>query len=171
MARGNIKVPLFKQKEKTCGPTALRMVCAYFGEKIRESEIVENVGGIRSYGVRTVHLAEYARERGFNVECLSYNKDLADGKAKIKKPSKKDILKFLKKEIPVILAVKSYLLYGKRHPTDGHFIVVTGYGNDFFLYNDPYDGKRHKIAEDALMFAWFNHVPNSSAYLLAIWRK
>lgn len=44
-----MKVPLFKQNSKlSCGPTALRMVFAYFEKNISEREIVKGLGGLRS---------------------------------------------------------------------------------------------------------------------------
>lgn len=169
MGNENMKVPLSRQKKNSCGLTALHMVLKYFGKDVSENQIIRSVGGIKKYGVRTVRLAEFAKRFGFKVECLSYNKRLAGSKAKIKKPNMKDILKFLKKGIPVILAVRSSLLYGEKPSEMGHFIVVTGYKNGIFWYNDPHDGKRHKIAEEDLLFAWFNNVLDSSAYLLTVW--
>ncbi len=145
------------------------MALKYFGKDIREDQIIRSVGGIKKYGVRTIKLAEFAKKLSFRIECLSYNRKLAKGKAKIKKPNKKDILKFLKKDIPVILAVRSSLLYGEKSSDNGHFIVVTSYKNGIFWYNDPHDGKRHQLAEEDLLFAWLNSVLDSSAYLLAIW--
>jgi len=164
-----MKIPLFKQKKNTCGTTALRMVFAYFGKNISENEIIKNVGGIKSYGVRTIKLAKYAKSLGFKNECLSYNKKLANGQTKIKKPNTTDILKFLKKNIPVIISVRSYLLFNTNPKKTGHFIVLTEYKNGFFYYNDPKDGKNHKIDIEELKFTWFNNVLDSSAYLLAIW--
>ena len=168
-----MNVPLFKQRRNTCGPTSLRMMLAYFGRDIQESEIIKSVGGIKKYGVRTVKLAKFVKELGFKTECLSYNRKLAVGKAKIKKPNIGDILKYLKQKIPVIICVRCSLFYNciARPKDKGHFVVITGYKNNFFWYNDPYDGKRHKIKEGELVFAWFNNVLDSSAYLLAIWPR
>lgn len=169
MGHEDMKIPLFKQKKNTCGPTALRMILKYFGNDISESRVIKSIGGINKYGTRTTKLAEFAKKSGFRLECLSYNRKLAKSGARIKKPSKADILKFLRRNIPVIVAVRSFLIYGGKSSEEGHFIVVTGYKNGIFWYNDPHDGKRHQIAEEDLLFAWFNNVLDSSAYLLAIW--
>ncbi|OGM05399.1 hypothetical protein A2715_04255 [Candidatus Woesebacteria bacterium RIFCSPHIGHO2_01_FULL_39_32] len=167
-----MKVPLFKQKDKLdCGPTALRMVLEYYGKKIRADEIIKGIGGIKNFGVRTIKLADFARKLGFKTLCLSYNEKLSKGKAKIKTPSKSDIINVLDKNRPAILSVNTSILFGNKSPKDmGHFIVVTIYKNGYFWYNDPRDGKEHKIEEEKLLFAWFNNVLDSSAYLLAIWR-
>lgn len=69
-----MNVPLFKQRKKTCGPTALKMVFKYFGKDVPIERIIKGVGGIKKYGVLTVKLAQFAQKSGFKVECLSYNK-------------------------------------------------------------------------------------------------
>lgn len=171
MGREDMKIPLLRQKNNTCGPTALRMVLKYFENDVLENNIIKSIGGIKKYGVRTIKLAEFAKKSGFEIVCLSYNRKLAKGKAQIKKPSKEDILKFLRKNIPVIIAVRSFLVYGGKPSEEGHFIVVMGYKNGIFWYNDPHDGKLHKIAEEDLLSAWFNNALDSSAYLLAAWPK
>ena len=110
-----LSVPLLKQSRRLdCGPTALRMVLLYFGEKYSSKEIIADVGGIKDYGIKNIKLADFARKLGFKVHCYSYNKKLAMGRAELKKPSKQDIIKFLKKELPVIIAVKSFLLYHEK---------------------------------------------------------
>ena len=167
-----MEVPLFKQSnQKTCGPTALQMVLARFGQRVRHSDILKYVGGIKSNGVNTVDLANFARQLGFQVECLSYNKKLAKGGAEIRTPSFKDVKKHLNQGVPVILAVSSPILYGGKISNDGHFIVLTGYRDGLFTYNDPFDGETHEIDEEHLLFAWHNNVLDSSAYLLAVWPK
>lgn len=163
-----LSVPLLKQGKLECGPTALWMVLQYFGKQTSVKEIVRDIGWIKKYGVRTIKLAGFAQKLGFKVYCYSYNKKLSKGKAKIKKPAKSDILKFLKKKLPVIIAVRQFLLFNEEPFDMGHFIVITGYEDGKFWYNDPEDGKLHKIKEDDLMFAWLNNVLDSSAYLLVL---
>lgn len=166
-----MKVPLFRQKKNTCGQTALRMALAYFGDNITENNLIRLTGKIKRHGVRTTQLSEAAKKLGFKTECLSYNKILAEDKAKIKKPDTNDILEYLEREVPVILAVRSSLLYDEKLTENGHFIVIREYRDGIFYYNDPTDGKIHKIREEALRFAWFNNVLDSSAYFLAVWPK
>lgn len=166
-----MNVPAFRQQKDTCGPTSLRMVLAYYGVKADENKLIKQVGGIKSYGVQTIALAKVAREYGMKTEALSYNVRLAKEQAKIKIPSKQDILKHLKKGRPIILCVRSWILYDEKPSKEGHFIVISGYRKGTFLYNDPIDGKPDLINEDKLLFLWLNHVTDSSAYLLAIWPK
>ncbi|MFH1452212.1 MAG: C39 family peptidase [archaeon] len=163
-----LSVQLIEQDKLECGPTALAMVLRYFKKKISPGEITKEIGGIKKYGASTINLADFARRRGFKVYCYSYNKKLSKGKAEIKKPKKLDIIKFLDMKLPMIIAVRSFLLYDEKPSSEGHFVVITKYEKGKFYYNDPFDGKEHKIKENDLMFVWFNNVLDSSAYLLVL---
>jgi uncharacterized protein YvpB len=168
----SVEVPLFKQLDKkTCGPIALQMALATFGHQVDHNDILRYVGGVKANGVNTVDLANFARQQGFQVECLSYNKKLSQGGAEIRTPSFKDVRRHLDRGVPVILAVNSPILYGGKIGYEGHFIVLTGYENGVFKYNDPFDGAEHEVDEEHLLFAWHNNVLDSSAYLLAVWPK
>jgi uncharacterized protein YvpB len=166
-----MKVPLFKQTPNSCGITSLRMVFSYFGKDVSDKEIIKGVGGLKKYGVRTVQLADYARSKGFKAVTYSFNRKLADSKTVIKNPEVKDITTFLNKKIPVIINIRYSLLHGTRMTKAGHYIVITAFKNNFFTYNDPDDGKEHRIDPEKLRLAWFANVFDSSAYLLAIWPK
>lgn len=164
-----VKVPLLKQKTKLdCGIVALRMVLKYFKTDISSDKIIKSIKGIKKYGVRTIKLAEFAQGIDFKTEVYSYNRKLSHGKVKIRKPSKSIILNFLRKKLPVILAVNSSILYGKKKSEMGHFIVVSRYIDGKFWYNDPNDGKQHETEESKLMSALTANALNSSAYLLVL---
>lgn len=163
-----IPVPLLKQTKSACSPTALAMVLKYFKNELPLKEIIKNVGGIKNYGVRAVSLVEYAEKLGFKVYCYSYNEKMSKGKAEIRKPDKKFILKFLKKRLPVIIAVRTFLLRNLEFDKKGHFIVITKYQNGRFWYNDPSYAKELTIKENDLMFAWYNNILDSSAYMLVL---
>ena len=164
----NIKVPLLKQGKMECGPTSLRMVLKYFNKTLSQKDIINKIGGLKKFGVRTIDLADFARNLGFDVYCYSNNEKFSHGKADIKKPNKSEILKFLRKDLPVIISVKSYILFNKEKSKNGHFIVVIGYEKGKFNYNDPSDGKQKEINEDKLMKALNENSVDSSAYLLVI---
>ena len=166
-----LAVPLLKQSTaSSCGPAALSMVLKYFGYGVPQRRIINKIGGIKKYGVRTVKLSEFAQELGFKVYCYSYNKKLAGGRATIKKPSKSDIIHFLEKRLPVIVAVDSRQLSGAKgkHSTMGHFIVIVNHKSGKFQYNDPSDRKQHQIKERDLMLALIKNARESSGYLLVL---
>ncbi|MFH1325499.1 MAG: C39 family peptidase [archaeon] len=164
----DINIPLMKQGKNECGPTALSMILKYLGKNISKEEITRRIGGLKKYGVRTIKLAEFAKNLNFDVHCYSNNKKLAKGKVIIKKPNKSDIIDFLEKGLPVILAVRSYVLFNRGQSEDGHFIVITGYNDNKFRYTDPFDGKRKDIDKNKLMRGLNENSRDSSAYLLAI---
>ncbi len=166
-----MKIPQFKQINKlACGPAVLSMVFAYYGKNHSQKEIIKEIGGLKKYGSRMVKLAKFAKSVGFKTKLLSYDKKLKND-AMIKLPDLVDINKFISKKMPVILAVRSSLLYNEKPSTkEGHYIVVTEYKKGIYFYNDPLDGKKRKIKEADLFFAWFNNILDSSAYLLAISR-
>lgn len=164
----SLPVPVFQQEHLQCGPTALRMVLKYFGTDMSAAEIIRQIGGVKRYGVRTVALAKFATHIGFRVHCYSYNPKMSKGLAEIRKPAKEDILRFLRKNLPVILSVRAFLILNEPPSQMGHFVVITGYEKGVITYNDPFDGKRHEIAEADLLFAWHNNILDSSAYLLVL---
>lgn len=147
------------------------MLFYYFGKDVSDKEIIKAVGGLKKYGVKTVQLADYARKNGFNTITYSFNRKLADNKTVIKNPEVKDITMFLNKKIPIIINIRYSLLQGTKLTKDAHFIVITAFKNGKFTYNDPDDGKEHRIDAEKLRLAWFSNVFDSSAYLLAIWPK
>ena len=173
MSMKHLPVPALKQKTHLdCGVTALRMVLTYFGKRISSAGVLKHLGGLKKYGVRTIALAEAAEHLGFAVKSFSYNREFSRHKATIKKPMKSDLIDYLRQRIPVIITVRTYLLYGyTKASRTGHFIVLTGYDGKRFYYNDPYDGKRHSIEEKRLLKAWKDHAKDSTAYLLALHLK
>lgn len=163
-----LPVPLLKQTRQACGPTALAMVLKYFKKEIPLRKIVRAVGGVKGFGVRTTTLAKYARRLGFKVYCYSFNKKLSGNEATIIPPHPDLIPKFLNRHIPVIITVRESLLYHTKPNRSGHFIVITSFQKGEFRYNDPTTGKSATIKTNDLLFAWYNNVLDSSAYLLAI---
>ncbi|MDD4332776.1 MAG: hypothetical protein PHT51_01565 [Patescibacteria group bacterium] len=74
----------------------------------------------------------------------------------------------LRKKLPVIIAVRTFLFREGDFSETGHFIVITKYQNGMFWYNDPSTPKRSKIKENDLLFAWYNNILDSTAYMLVL---
>lgn len=91
-------------------------------------------------------------------------------KYEMKVPSIKMITDFIDRKIPIIITVNSAVLNNKEQLNDSHFIVVTGYDNKFFYYNDTRDGKEHKININKLLLSMSVSVLDLSGYLLAIYK-
>jgi ABC-type bacteriocin/lantibiotic exporter with double-glycine peptidase domain len=59
-----MNVPLIKQHyKKGCGAAVLSMVFKYFRDNISEKEIVKELGGFKSYGLKTTDLARFAKQK------------------------------------------------------------------------------------------------------------
>ncbi|MBR9690140.1 C39 family peptidase [Candidatus Woesearchaeota archaeon] len=167
-----IKVPIIKQKNSlSCGPACLSMVLKFYGKDVSEDEIIENIGGLKEFGTRTIWLKEFAENLGFKTVCYSENKELSEGKAKLRNVNIDDITGFLDKDIPVIVNFKAYFIYDDEKKEIGHFVVLTGYDNNTFHLNDPRDGERRKIEKNKLISAIKSNALTSSAYLLVIQSK
>ncbi len=147
------------------------MVLAHYGLPLREKDIINGVSSIKKGGTLTISNAQFARKQGFTVACFTFNKKKSKGKAQFKKPSKSLLVNYLKRGIPPIVVVRSALLYNEQLGDAGHYIVLTDFKEGRFHYNDPHDGKKHSIDEDSLLFAWYPHTLDSSAYLIAIQPK
>lgn len=122
--------------KQACGPACLAMVFRYYNDQKTLKEIIEGVDGVKSFGVRAINLAKYARKLDYQVDCYSYDEKMAKGQAKIIKPNKELILKYLRKHIPVIIAVRTHLLWNTEYSKAGHYIVITKYDRGMFWYND-----------------------------------
>ncbi len=93
----------------------------------------------------------------------------SDIKFKMVIPSLNTIRGFLNKKMPVCVAVNAAILFEKKKDLRiGHFVVLTGYEEEKFYYNDPASGEKRSILADKLIFALSNNVFDSSASLRAL---
>jgi uncharacterized protein YvpB len=72
-----LKVPCFKQKKLTCGPTSLQQVLAYYRKKISLNEILKNIKMFK-YGTWTGYLGICAIKLGFKAKLVYYNVNYID---------------------------------------------------------------------------------------------
>jgi len=203
-----LRIPYFKQRKITCGPSSLQQVLTYYGKKITLDEILKEVKMFK-YGTWTSYLGIYAIKHGFNAKRIYYDVNYIDPswfklsrdrlirklqvalkkeKSKIRKdgiislldylktngkiifqiPSKKLLIDYLRRKIPIIMCLSSTILYKRRRfdlkkdkrseygKPVGHFVVIGGYKNGNFIINDPHAryGGVYEVSEDKLIFAW-----------------
>jgi LysM repeat protein len=142
-----------------CGPAALGMAMAYFGEVWSTLGIRRSVAaqmGDWSYGQGSTweSLQSAATERGFEVNGLY-------GGRRYRAWSLDDLARETESGRPVILLVRYWSLPGhqdKEWPGD-HYIVFLGFDSDGdAVYHDPafggFDGARLYMSNDRLMRAW-----------------
>ncbi len=88
------------------------------------------------------------------------------GVFKIAMPSESLLSAPLKKKIPLILNVKSAVLYELEPGQFGHDIVLNGESKNNFIINDPYFKGEYTINKKKLFFALCAQSIDASAYLL-----
>lgn len=66
------EIPYHKQTTSVnCGPTALRCILDYFGDKSSIDELCERAGILEGKGVYTIQIATAAKKSGFKVDFFS----------------------------------------------------------------------------------------------------
>jgi len=153
-----INVPFFKQTNSfNCGPFALKMVLAYFGEDFDIQLLEEKVGIKKDKGIYTIQIATasellgyktkfYSKHLGINPENLKmdfYKKyaeefkdsdkiffDAKSAGVEIyeKTLSLENLLKFVSKDsIPIILLDWNLITSKEEKGYQGHFVPIIGY--------------------------------------------
>lgn len=128
-----------------CGPASLKIVLEYYGINKSENELAELCKFKKGLGVDDKGIKSAAEKFGFKV--------------KIKNNSSfKDIEKWLKKEVPVMVNwfTKGRTDYGDSATADGHYSVVMGLDDSFIYLQDPELGAMRKIERNNFMRVWFD---------------
>ena len=103
------------------------------------------------------------REIRKNIEYIGLG-----GKFSTKVPNLDLINRFLKRQIPVIVALNTNSLDGKPDKRSGHCVVIIGKERNDYIINDPRSEflKPYKLNKDKLLQAWYLR----GAYLLALYK-
>jgi ABC-type bacteriocin/lantibiotic exporter with double-glycine peptidase domain len=135
-----LKVPYFKQEKNTnCGVACLKMVFAFYGMNVVESELEEAcetswLGNTCGELVQGSMKYEFMAEEVENIN-IDY------------------VSTMLRKEFPLVALLDPAVLYGGLEGF-GHFVVITGLKGDKIYYNDPDMGKDLKVNVDDFFNAW-----------------
>lgn len=115
-------VPFVKQKDEFCGPAAMSSVMEFYGKKISQEEIAEQVYIPELYGALISDMENFARDKGYNVE--SKNGDIESLKS------------LINENIPVILLVDR----GKWKVSVPHYYVIYGYdeNRNVFIHHNGF---------------------------------
>ena len=128
-----------------CGPASLKIVLEYYGINKPQDEIVQLCKFKKGLGIDDKGIKAVAEKLGL--------------KAVIKNNSSfKDIEKWLKKEVPVIVNwfTRGRTDYGDSSVADGHYSVVMGLDDNFIYLQDPELGAMRKIERNNFMRVWFD---------------
>ena len=128
-----------------CGPASLKIVLQYYGISKSEDELAQLCKFKKGLGVADKGIKTAAEKFGL--------------KAAIKNNSTfKDIEKWLKKEVPVIVNwfTRGRTDYGDSSVADGHYSVAMGLDDGFIYLQDPELGSMRKIERNNFMRVWFD---------------
>jgi ABC-type bacteriocin/lantibiotic exporter with double-glycine peptidase domain len=128
-----------------CGPASFKIVLEYYGVNKSEDELAKMAGHRKGLGIDDKRIKRAAETLGFKVKLKNSS-------------SFKDIEKWLKKDVPVIVNwfTKGRVYCGDSSTADGHYSVVMGLDDEFIYLQDPELGAMRKIARDDFMRVWFD---------------
>jgi len=106
-------VPFYPQKESLCGPAAVASVVGYFKTAVSMEDAAKAVYDERWKGALPIDLVIFAKEMGFGAEFY--------------KGSLLDLKKHIRAKTPLILFIDA----GYGILPLGHYIVATGYSDEF----------------------------------------
>lgn len=132
--------------------------------RIRADDAIHALGGLKSYGVCTVELARYAKQRGLDVRIYSQTRaedDITCCDASASLLQRLD-------GVLSMLTVDPATLTGKPSSTAFHNIVLTLYGRERSEYIDPADGLTHSVETSRILGAWQRAAPRASAHTVTV---
>lgn len=130
-----LKVKHFQQKPGYCGPASLKMVLFYYGVDKTEKELVRLSRCSKDKGVEAENLLKVAKRLGFKGFIKDYS-------------TFKDLKRFLKKKIPVIVDWFSV--------DEGHYSVVVGLDKKNIYFQDPEFGRLKVMGIKDFKTVWFD---------------
>jgi predicted double-glycine peptidase len=114
----SLTLPALRQSEHySCGATALQMIMAYYGQNIREQDIIDKLGVQKESGVKLSIIQKVAEELGFIT-----------GRKTIKL---EQLVDNIYNEIPQIIAIK------KKEKDYHHFVIPVGTYDKGIIVRDP----------------------------------
>ena len=130
-----LQVPFVAQDRDACAAASLTMVLRYWNASITEKEIATTLLEPELRGIKGSRLAQYARDKGFEV--FVYEGDLAQARD------------FVAKGRPLIVALTAgHDMY--------HDVVIVGFdkAHDAVLVNDPALGAARPIPRETFEKRW-----------------
>jgi len=141
---------------------------SYILDKDTENLSEKDINKLRKY-LKDIKQKKY-KEPGFKKREIRKNIEYIElgGKFSTKVPNLDLINRFLKRRVPVIVALSTNSLDGKPDKRSGHCIVIVGKEGNKYVINDPRLEflKPYKINKDKLVQAWYLR----GAYLLAVYK-
>jgi len=113
-----VSLPQVRQsKHFSCGAAVIQMVAAYYGNNIREDDLIKKLKIGNSSGVKLSKIEDIAKEIGLQTDRSNKSYD--------------EIIKTVDQKIPMVVAI---LKEGKDYH---HFVLVVGYYDGGVVFRDP----------------------------------
>jgi ABC-type bacteriocin/lantibiotic exporter with double-glycine peptidase domain len=133
-----IETPYWKQKTNyTCGPTALEIVLAFYGDKLTQNELAKLAETNKDTGTDHKPLINAARKRGFY--CYVHRNATIHL-----------VRDFIHRGIPVLVN------YVEPATNEGHYSVVVGFTHKNIIMNDPYFKKGFRMKIKKFEERWYD---------------
>lgn len=144
-----------------CGIVCVQTILAYYGEDRDEVKLLSEIEICKDDGAETNHIIEYLENKGYKVKA---------GKMTIK-----DLKKYVKKMIPVIIFIQAWsetkVDYSKSQD-NGHYVIVRGYNKKGLIIEDPAIFGRGFISYKELDKRWHGEdIDILENYGIAVWGK
>ncbi len=114
----------------SCGPSAVQVVMAYYGEDFHESELISMLKTDTSEGTYVRDIRKFFHYNGFTAR-VAQNMTIGE------------LERYIDRGIPVIVLIQAWgaeTAFRKEYKDvweDGHFVVVIGYTDRDILFSDP----------------------------------
>lgn len=142
-----------------CGAKALQALLAYYGEELREDQLLEELEADEQDGVRPEAMVAVARSHGFEVQA-GPDWTLEEVKRRVSEGN------------PVIVLLQAWadreqsLEDWRADWDDGHYAIVIGYDKDVLLFEDPASFHRTWLEADEFLARWHDKHPVGGEKLL-----
>jgi len=149
-----ITLPKFRQTfEYDCGAKALQSVLVYYGIEIKEHQLIKDLK---------------TTKEGTQIKNIIRVSKKYDLKTESKKMTIKDLKKYIKKKIPVIIVLQAWTkkknVDWENNWHDGHYVVAIGYTRNKIIFEDPSAFERTYLKHDELEKRWHDIDENSKKY-------
>lgn len=145
-----LDVPYFKQDTTyTCGPASLQMVFAYYGIRVSEEKLAQELGSASEDGTRNGALIDAVLRRGLHC----YVNDDA---------TLEELMSLLERELPTVVN------YIEPSQEDGHYGVVIGVSEEHVVLHDPWNGEGLEFSHDAFLTRWKSRYADHHRWLMAV---
>ncbi len=136
-----------------CGANALQSVLVYYGIEVREDCLIKLTGTSKE-GTSIKGIIKVAEKYGLKTESKQMTID--------------DIKWYIKKDVPVIIALQAWTEKEKvdweNDWVDGHWVVAIGYTKDKIIFEDPSSFVRVYLKYEELEKRWHDVDTNGKKY-------